>query len=103
MSTRLLLSELAGQNRHLVVEGELDLETCPILERQLQSLGTTHDVRTEMSGITFIDSTGLNLLLSRHLAHVSAGSRLILVRPRPALGRLLDIARLRSELFIDVP
>lgn len=103
MSNRLNLNQLDGQSRHLIVDGELDLETCPLLERRLQALGPSDDLRVDMSRVTFIDSTGLNLLLAAHLDHLRTGSRLIVVQPSPALNRLLDIARLQSELFIDSP
>lgn len=49
----------------LVLSGELDLASTPVLQRRLDELQAEHsDVRLDLSKLEFIDSTGVHLLIS---------------------------------------
>jgi anti-anti-sigma factor len=57
------VADLRG-NRLLLVGGELDLATAPELARMLGALRARgHAVVLDLADVTFMDSTGLNLLL----------------------------------------
>lgn len=75
----------------LAVTGELDLATAPrLLEAAEQALARRPGapLAIELSGLTFIDSSGLRALLS--IAAHTRG-RVALVGPTPAVGRILDM------------
>ena len=58
-------SERTGDTFHVAPAGELDIATAAALERELASVGAT-DAATivlDLSGLTFIDSTGLRIVL----------------------------------------
>jgi anti-sigma B factor antagonist len=70
----------------LACSGELDMASAPALERELldaESAGPARIV-VDLSGVEFMDSTGLHLLLSAHKRSLERHHKLSLVRgPRP--------------------
>lgn len=49
----------------LAVGGTLDISTAPRLEQEIERLSTTsHDVVLDLSGVSFMDSSGLSVLIS---------------------------------------
>ena len=87
----------------VVVNGELDLVTAPQFERGLNDViaSTDGDVVVDLANVTFIDSTGLRVLLLAH-DHLSKTDRLLSVRsPSVQAIRLLEICGLRALIEID--
>jgi anti-anti-sigma factor len=85
----------------VTLEGDLDLEAARRLERELDriDLGET-DVRVDLSGLSFIDSTGLSVLLGLASRAQEAGRRIALVRPTPAISRLLHLVDVAQRFDI---
>ncbi|GAB3689416.1 hypothetical protein GCM10028832_47040 [Streptomyces sparsus] len=73
----------------VVLEGELDLDTVEVLREALAGGDREHGVCTvaEMSGVTFADSTALNVLL-----HAHAEGDLRLAAPSAGVRRLLRVS-----------
>ena len=86
--------EPEGAALRIVVSGELDIATVPELQRHVSSDGTAEAVALDLTGVTFIDSTGLRLLLETYR---TIGDRLQIV-PSAACERLFDIAGVRDHL-----
>jgi anti-sigma B factor antagonist len=85
----------------LRVDGELDLATAPVLAAHLAPLPDGGgDVVVDVSGIRFVDSTGLSVLVQAHHAARSAGRRLVLVAPSLRVRRLLQITGLDDVMTI---
>ncbi|MGZ4126215.1 MAG: STAS domain-containing protein [Actinomycetota bacterium] len=83
------------------LEGEIDLaveaEVRAALDKALES-GTRI---VDASGVTFMDSTGLQLLLSA-AAKLNGTGPLVLLRPSPSVRRVLDLALPDGAPGIDV-
>lgn len=93
-----------GSESRIVVRGELDIATVEVLERDLRAAEQTDadSIVLDLSGLSFIDSTGLKLLLDAN--ERSAGAdRLRIIAGAPALERLLDIVGLRERLPLIAP
>lgn len=88
-------------DRCLVVVGDLDGHTRDLLEPELHALDIGSDVVLDLSGLTFIDSGGLSLLLIYHSRHEEAGSRLKIRNPSAAFLRLLELAGLVNYFTTD--
>ncbi|MCW2967186.1 MAG: hypothetical protein JWM71_958 [Solirubrobacteraceae bacterium] len=55
---------LSDRAVRVAVEGELDLATAPHLEEELAwAMGEGYDVVLDLAGLTFMDSTGINVLM----------------------------------------
>jgi len=83
---------------HTVVEirGELDLSSAPALRDRLLEIAADGPVRLilDLSGLTFMDSTGISVLVAtERQAHVLGGT-LSLAGPQKVVARVLHITSL---------
>ena len=81
----------AGPVRELVLglDGELDTESSRILERRLADLPDADVVVIEMSGLSFLDSTGLRLMVTEKRRR---GDALRLVGARPPVTNVFEVS-----------
>jgi anti-sigma B factor antagonist len=87
--------------RTLVVRGELDAHAAPSLEERLGSLSPDTDVTLDLEGVTFVDSSGLRVLISQHRRLADAGARLVVHSPSPAVTRLVELTGLTDHLHLS--
>jgi anti-sigma B factor antagonist len=83
-----------------VIGGEVDMATTPQLRDELLGLvgeGHRHLV-LDVSGVPFLDSTGLGVLMEVHRRLRDNDGAVALVGARPALIRLLTITNLSRAL-----
>jgi len=88
-------------DRELVLEvaGELDMATAPKLwEALVPLLDTNKPIAIDLSGVTFLDSQGLNLLVRAHKRAACHDGRLLLRAPRPQARKLFQMTNL-DEVF----
>jgi len=96
------LESSPASGRRLEVAGELDLAASSALRAALAELvDGGGDVKLDLSGVTFIDSTALSVLVHGHSELASGGGRLIVTNPSPVVVRLLHLAGLFTLLDID--
>jgi anti-anti-sigma factor len=97
-------SDRDGVVHTICVEGELDLATAERLECELRRVEAT-DVRSiilDLSGLTFIDSTGVRLLVSAHARSHADSDRLALLRGPAAVQRVFELTGILDRLpFAD--
>ncbi|MGD9796109.1 MAG: STAS domain-containing protein [Acidimicrobiia bacterium] len=85
----------------LAFSGEIDCDSVRVLGPMLDPLpGDAAEVRLDLAAVTFIDSSGLRLLIQAHQRAETSGRSLVLERPSPSVARLLDISGLRDHLII---
>lgn len=92
--------------RVLVLHGALDVRCTADLRERLYALIATQaegDVVVDLSAVESIDTTTLKLLAVAHRRAESAGGRVVLRRPGPAVRRLLHLTHLRSLLPVEPP
>ncbi|HUO45712.1 MAG TPA: STAS domain-containing protein [Acidimicrobiia bacterium] len=82
--------------------GEIDLASVELLETRLADLArnSIDRVLIDLTGVTFLDSTGLRTLLSAHTRLAEEGGTLALVVSGGPVERLLDITGVGSTLTI---
>jgi anti-sigma B factor antagonist len=85
----------------VVVVGEVDLNTSEELKQTLVGLAEEYDVvSADLSGLEFIDSTGLSALLAAHKTLSRKGGRLELRRPPRMLVKMVDVVGLDDVLLL---
>ena len=90
------------------VDGELDLAAAPRFEEAVSSIRDAPGVVIDLTGCTFLDSSGVRILLETVRETSERGARLDLVAADPAVVRVLEItsvdtmARVHASLD-DVP
>lgn len=97
-ASHLTITTVGREPRHLGLSGDIDAYTAPDLAAALDGLGPAADVAVDLSGVAFIDSSGLRALVSAHTVLGEHGHRLILVAPSRAASRLFEISGL-DEYF----
>jgi anti-sigma B factor antagonist len=89
---------------HLRPAGTLDLATAPVLEAQLAELRDAgfRELVIDLRGLTFMDSSGLRLVLRWNSAARADGFRLSLVPGAPRIQRVFDLTRTAGDVvFVD--
>ncbi len=83
-----------GDVHTLALAGEMDLANASEVERELVRAESTNATRIvmDLSGLTFMDSTGIRLLITAHARSNNDGRRLVLIRPPARVFRVLCIA-----------
>jgi anti-sigma B factor antagonist len=98
-----LQEEALDERTHLItVTGEIHVSTAPEFSRRLNEAiesGKTQVV-LDLSGVEFIDSTGLSVLLNGLRRVTRRGGRMALVCTNPTVLRLFVITRLDSTFKI---
>ncbi len=100
-----IVSVRRGSEQHVAASGELDIATVDSLEQELLAAEATDAERIvlDLSGLTFIDSTGLRLVLDVNERCGGQVDRLRVIAGSPAVERLLDIVGLRDRLPLIGP
>lgn len=80
----------------LVVAGEVDVDTCWQLHEELASTLSEGDVIIDMSDVAFIDSSGLNVLVSGHRQARDSKHRMVLSGSSPRVLDMLEVTRLAT-------
>jgi anti-sigma B factor antagonist len=84
------------------VEGEVDLATAPTLQDALVEAIAAEptEVVVDLSGVTFMDSTGLAALVRAHQRAAERGGSMRLVGASKGVRRILDLTGLDRVLEI---
>jgi anti-sigma B factor antagonist len=85
-------------DRSLVLMGVVDSHTAARLSERLDRLGERADVAIDITGVEFIDSSGLRAVIAAHVALAEAGNRLVLTGSSEPFDRLLEITGLDDQL-----
>jgi anti-sigma B factor antagonist len=97
----LAVAVVSAEGHHEVrLWGELDMSTAPQLREELQRLavGEAPKVTVDLSGLAFVDSTGLSVLITGLKRFRQQGGDMVLRSPTPSTLRVLEITGL-TEVF----
>jgi len=93
------------EDEHVVaLYGELDLAGVEVVEAEMRRVELTDAGRiiVDLSGLEFMDSTGLRTMLQIHARSCADGDRVLFLRGGPVVQRLFEITGVESRLpFLD--
>ena len=85
----------------LVLRGELDLRTASIAEEALADAERSHElVALDLRNLSFMDSTGLRLIVVAEQRARQSGHRLVIVQGPPWVQRLFEVTGI--DKWLDV-
>lgn len=92
----------AGSVVRLAVFGDVDAASAPELETCLSQAADAGcaEVELDFSGLEFIDSSGLSVLVMAHKQLRDSGIQLVIASPPPPARRIFDISGLDQVLII---
>lgn len=89
-----------GERTVITATGEIDLSTAPMLESHLDELVVDSHVVLDLSGVTFIDSTGLRVILSADSKAGEHGRALAIVATNGPVLRLFELTGVDVRLAL---
>ncbi len=94
-----------GSEPLLRISGEVDIQTSPVLDEHLQRvLGNgASSLVVDLGQVTFLDSTGLSVLIAGLRRCQAAGGQLRLVSPRPNVRRVFEVTGLTDVFQLGPP
>jgi anti-anti-sigma factor len=84
----------------LVVAGEIDTATSPELGSRLSEVPSDAVVTLDLSAVSFVDSSGLSVLIAAHQRQLGNGGRLSLRSVNETVARLFVVTGLDRHLDI---
>jgi anti-sigma B factor antagonist len=84
--------------------GEVDLAAAPRVESAIdEALAGEEgvDIMIDLDGVTFLDSTGLRVLVAAHSRCAGEGRSLTVVNPSASVSRILEITGLGQTLLAE--
>jgi anti-anti-sigma factor len=83
------------------VAGDVDLASGGLLEEAMAQLGDEpRSLVVDLRGVSFIDSTGIRMLLRVHHACEANGGSLVVAAPSKAVRQLFDLAKVHEVITI---
>jgi anti-sigma B factor antagonist len=96
---------VTGEVAVVALTGELDVAGSALLEHEIDRISADHDPRAlvlDLSGLDFMDSTGLRLVVLADSRAREQGRQFALVRGRDDVHRVFQITRMDDRVrFID--
>jgi anti-sigma B factor antagonist len=83
-----------------MVSGELDLATVPQLSAAVAEHSDASLLVLDLTAVTFIESTGVRVLIQADRACARSGSRLVVLAGDGPVRRLLGLCRLDGQLAL---
>ncbi len=81
------------------VRGEIDAHSSQSIREAIEQTHLDHIV-IDMSGVDFVDSSGLRVLIEIHQFKQTTGGSLMLARPSAVVSRLLAISGVDGYLIV---
>lgn len=82
--------------------GDLDIGTTEVLDEELRRAEDGHArIEVDLGELTFMDSTGLQVLLLAHRRAAENGRRMTVLNVPPRVMRLLELTGVLDELGLD--
>jgi anti-sigma B factor antagonist len=95
-----------GDAMHVTLSGDLDLSTAKRAEEAIENAERAGRdmVVIDLRGLSFMDSTGLRVIVSADKRAKRSGKRAVIVQGPAAVRRVFEITRLDERLdIVDTP
>lgn len=99
VSRRLDIAEVS--EGRIAISGEIDVATRDQLDARLAAEPGSATVALDLAGVSFIDSSGLRVLIEHHHRFEEEGGQLELTELSAPAARLIEVAGLSKHLHLS--
>jgi anti-sigma B factor antagonist len=92
--------EISATDTGWDVSGEIDAHTAPTLAAAMTQL-PSGVVTVDVAGVSFMDSSGLRVLIEAATRARDGGGDLVIEHPTPGIARLIEISGLAGQLRVN--
>ena len=92
---------LSSEGSIVAASGEIDAHSAPLLSDALDPLPGSGDVELDLGEVSFVDSSGLRVIIDTHQRAEAADRRLVITNPSKAVTRLIEISGLADHLNVS--
>lgn len=98
-----LVRQVDGTRTTLVLDGDLDVHSAPLVQQAVAAAVRegTGDVVLDLRGVSFVDSSGLGVLIACHKRAGRESRQLVLRAPSHRVARLLAVTTLDRVLTVE--
>jgi anti-sigma B factor antagonist len=82
------------------LNGDLEMESAPAVTAELKLLVGPRPLVIDLSGVDFIDSSGLGVLIGAHKASAALGGALVVAGPGPRVQKIFRITKLNKVFTV---
>lgn len=82
------------------IEGEIDAHSAPLLAVAMAELPDVPELIADVSGVTFMDSSGLRVFMDVAMRVTDSVKSFVLAHPQPAIRRVVEISGLSEYLLL---
>jgi stage II sporulation protein AA (anti-sigma F factor antagonist) len=95
-----LKTETEGTSALISIRGDLDLQVAERVVDTLTRIESTEPALLviDLSGISFMDSTGMGVIATAHAHAEEAGRRFVIVRPPAGVRQAFELSRLDTVI-----
>lgn len=93
---------ISAAGDRITVSGEIDAFTAPSLVEALTPFPADGDVRLDLSGVEFMDSSGLRMMVDAHQRANAENRSLIISNPSKVVLRLMEMSGVIGHLHVEL-
>lgn len=99
----MLIKEIEKSTLLVETDGELDHHSAQKLRREIDSVldRGAKNVVFDFSGLSFMDSSGIGMIMGRYKRVSKRGGRVIIAAPRPQVKRIIEMAGLTQIVQVE--
>jgi anti-sigma B factor antagonist len=103
LDARVSVTRFGADSFVVAAGGELDLHTSELLREELANVleAGGHHLLVDLTGVSFMDSTALGVLVGTAKALRPSGGQLVLVADDPRVTRVIELTGLQRVLHVE--
>ena len=96
--------ECLGATLVVKLNGELDQRCAPEIREKIDKEISAHNINNlimDFYGVSFMDSSGIGMLLGRYKLIKARGGKMLIIRTRPQVDKVIELAGLKKIIEFE--
>lgn len=96
--------ECLGATLVVKLTGEIDQSCVPEIREKIDSQISLHNINNlimDFYGVSFMDSSGIGMLLGRYKLIKARGGKMLIIRTQPQVDKVIELAGLKKIIEFE--